>query len=482
MSYQLAHFTSLTSTDVLVLGLFDDHQLPEFATELDQTYHGMLTRLASQLNEPGDFIWQSDLNYHRVLLIHCGSHAAFSPTILQKRITDLMAQLFKQRVQSATICLPQVAEKTADWQVEQICLLTDAQRYQFLAYKSKQVEHRLQTIEIYQPDASEAALTSAQQIAAGIRFTRDLANTPANICTPSYLAEQAEELAAQHQTLSLKVLDKNTMKTLGMGSFLAVAQGSIEPPKLIELQYQGSGTEAPIVLVGKGITFDSGGLSLKPADGMQEMKFDMAGAAAVLGIMKACALLELPLNVIGLMACAENLPSGTAVKPGDVVKSMSGQTIEIINTDAEGRLVLADTLTYAEQFNPAFVLDMATLTGAVVVALGHVYSGFMTKDDGLAELILKASEISGDKSWRLPLDEAYQDALDSPVADFVNARFDRAGGSITAACFLSRFTEKYRWAHLDIAGTAWISGKQSNATGRPVSMIMQILRQAAYAR
>ena len=234
--------------------------------------------------------------------------------------------------------------------------------------------------------------------------------------------------------------------------------------------------------MGKGITFDSGGLSLKPADGMAEMKYDMAGAASVLGTLKACALLKLPINVVGLLACAENLPGGTAVKPGDIITSMSGQTVEIINTDAEGRLVLADALTYAERFEPRFVIDMATLTGAVIVALGNVNSGLMTNDEALAQLILSAASESEDKVWRLPLDADYQEAIDSPLADMLNATFDRSAGSITAACFLSRFTDKYRWAHLDIAGTAWVSGKKRNATGRPVSLLIQLLRHVADSR
>ena len=227
--------------------------------------------------------------------------------------------------------------------------------------------------------------------------------------------------------------------------------------------------------------FDSGGISIKPADGMNEMKFDMAGAASVLGTIKACALLNLPINIIGLLACAENMPGGGAIKPGDIITTLAGHTVEIVNTDAEGRLVLADALTYAEQFNPRLVIDIATLTGAVIVALGSISTGVMTPDDDLANLILTAARDSEDKAWRLPLDEAYQEALDSPIADMINASFDRSAGSITAGCFLSRFTEKYRWAHLDIAGTGWVSGKKRNATGRPVPLLVQLLRDLAHA-
>lgn len=267
-----------------------------------------------------------------------------------------------------------------------------------------------------------------------------------------------------------------------MGALLAVAQGSDQPPRLIDIHYQGDKNSAPVILVGKGITFDSGGLSIKPANAMDEMKYDMSGAASVLGVIKACALLKLPINLIGIIASAENLISGSAVKSGDIVTTMSGQTVEIINTDAEGRLVLADALTYAEQYNPDFVIDIATLTGAIIVALGNIATGYMTKDEQLAKSIERAANESQDKVWRMPLDEAYQDALDSPLADMINASFDRTAGSITAACFLSRFTEKYRWAHLDIAGTAWISGKKRNATGRPVPLLIQLLRHVANSR
>ena len=360
----------------------------------------------------------------------------------------------------------------------------DAQRYQLLAFKTqKNTPHNIQSIEFFMPGANPTTIQSAKAIAEGIDFTRTLANYPANICTPTYLALQATELAHQMPKIDVKILDREQMQALGMGALLAVAQGSHEPPQLIELQYHGAGNDsAPVILIGKGITFDSGGISIKPADGMNEMKYDMAGAASVLGTLKACARLNLPINVVGLLACAENMPGGGAVKPGDIITSMSGLTVEIINTDAEGRLVLADALTYAERFNPRLVIDMATLTGAVIIALGHYATGVMTNDEELAELILNASRESEDPAWRLPLHEAYQEALDSPIADMINSTFDRSAGSITAGCFLSRFTKKFRWAHLDIAGTAWVSGKNRNATGRPVALLVQLLRDLAHAR
>jgi len=476
MNYGLIKTPALDTTECLVLGVFDDGKLPDFTIKINEQYNGLLSRLTAKLHEEGDTIWQADVDGHGLLVIHCGSKSAFSAEKLTKRITDIATILLKQRIAQATICLPELGMHTPDWQVQQMILQLESTRYQLLDFKSKHKKtHQLESILFYLPGASNAAIDAGQAIAEGVRFTRTLANFPANVCTPTYLAEQAMELAQHHDELHAKILGREEMKKMGMGALLAVAQGSVEPPQLIELQYHGAGDTPPIVLVGKGITFDSGGLSLKPADAMTEMKYDMAGAASVLGTMKACALLKLPINLIGIVACAENMPSATAVKPGDVVTSMSGQTIEILNTDAEGRLVLADALTYAERFQPDFVIDLATLTGAIIVALGNVATGFMTTDDNLAKLIETAASESVDKVWRMPLDEAYQGALDSPIADMVNATFDRTAGSVTAACFLSRFTDKYRWAHMDIAGTAWVTGKKCNATGRPVPLLIQLL-------
>lgn len=483
MNYGLTSKPLLTSSDCLVLGIFSDATLPDFALQLDEEHHGLITKLAKKATEPGDAVWQSDVQGSSLFIIQCGKKAEFNANGLQKRITEITDALIKQRFSSATLCLPQLSTQSAEWQLEQMTVQMDAIRYQLLDFKKKSPKmHRLETITFYLPNASEQSLEFAKATAAGIALTRDLANMPGNVCTPTYLGEQAQALAHQFKEMTCKVMGPDEMQKMGMGTLLAVAQGSDQPPRFIDIQYKGAGDTAPIILVGKGITFDSGGLSIKPAPGMDEMKYDMCGAASVLGTLKACALLGLPINVIGLIASAENLPGGSAVKPGDIVTSMSGQTVEIINTDAEGRLVLADALTYAERYKPKFVLDIATLTGAMVVALGAVATGFMTPDDELAKLLEEAAKISQDKVWRLPLDEAYQEALDSPLADMINANFDRTAGSIVAACFLSRFTEKYRWAHLDIAGTAWVSGKKRNATGRPVPLLTQLIRHVANTR
>ncbi len=483
MNYGLTQKPSLTHSECLVLGIFSDADLPEFALTLDKEHHHIITKLAQRATDPGDAVWQTDVQGHSLLIVQCGKKAEFTPGKLQKRLIEITDSLIKQRFSSATLCLPQLEQHAAEWQLEQMIIQIDNLRYQLLDFKKKSLKpHKLEAITFYLPGANEKVLELALAITQGVELTRHLANMPANICTPTYLGEQATQLAKQFESIQCTVMGPEEIRQMGMGALLAVSQGSDQPPKLIDIQYKGAGNTAPIILVGKGITFDSGGLSIKPANAMEEMKYDMAGAASVLGTLKACALLKLPINVIGLIASAENMLSGAAIKPGDIITSMSGQTIEVINTDAEGRLVLADALTYAERYNPEFVIDIATLTGAMIVALGCVATGFMTNDDLLATLLERAAKESEDKVWRMPLDEAYQDAIDSPLADMINAGFDRSAGSITAACFLSRFTEKYRWAHLDIAGTAWISGKKRNATGRPVPLLTQLIRHVANSR
>jgi leucyl aminopeptidase len=323
--------------------------------------------------------------------------------------------------------------------------------------------------------ALRADLRTAGAIASGVALARDLGNRPGNHCTPSHLAEQAVALAEQHASLSTRVLEEAEMAELGMGSLLSVAAGSRQPAKLIVVEYMGAGEdERPVVLVGKGVTFDTGGISLKPSATMDEMKFDMCGAASVLGVMQAAAEMRLPANVVGIIPATENMPDGQATKPGDVVTSMSGQTIEILNTDAEGRLILCDAITYAERYKPDVVIDIATLTGACVIALGAPASGLFSNDDALAEALLQAGQDSGDRAWRMPLWKDYEEQLKSNFADVANVG-GREAGAVTAACFLARFARKLRWAHLDIAGAAWRSGKNKGATGRPVPLLCHYL-------
>ncbi len=329
-----------------------------------------------------------------------------------------------------------------------------------------------------QAKAVSEGLERGRALASGIGLARELANRPANHATPTVLAETAQAMGKEFG-FKVEVLDRKACEKLGMGSFLAVAQGSDEPLKFIVAHYQGAAkAQAPIVLVGKGITFDTGGISLKPGPEMDEMKFDMGGAASVLGTLRAVAELKPKVNLVVIVPACENMPSGRAVKPGDVVKSMSGKTIEILNTDAEGRLILCDALTYAERFKPAAVVDVATLTGACVIALGHVHSGLYASDEDLATELLLAGQAALDTAWRMPLDEEYEEGLKSHFADLPNIA-GRAGGSITAALFLKQFTSAYKWAHLDVAGTAWKSGSAKGGTGRPVGLLTHFVLNRA---
>lgn len=479
MHYGLTQTPEILPNTCTVLGFFSDETPTTFA----KTEQDFIEKFSSRLHEEGEMLNHTDTKNHTWLFIHCGKKHTFNSLKLQKRLKEIATLLIQYKTKNVTFCMPHITNETPDRQLEQMMLQLDASFYQFLEFKTKTPKpHALESIHFHLPKASKKALNEALCIIEGVHLTKRLANLPANICTPTYLAEQAAALSGELENLTCKIMTREDMQAMGMGALLAVAQGSNQPPRLIETHYFGGGNAPTVVLVGKGITFDSGGISIKPAASMEEMKFDMCGAASVLGAIKACALLKLPINVVGLMACAENMPSGTATKPGDIVNTMSGLTVEIVNTDAEGRLVLADALTYAERFNPEWVIDLATLTGAMVVALGSINTGFMTKDDALAKLIEDAALKSQDKAWRMPLDDAYQPAMDSPIADMHNATADRAAGSITAACFLARFTEKYRWAHMDIAGTAWESGKNRTATGRPTPLLVEILRHVAHSR
>ncbi len=353
--------------------------------------------------------------------------------------------------------------------------------YAFDEYKSKKDAILLQEIELISHNSTlnSQQLTLIHAVQSGQNWARDLANRPANVCFPEYLAEQAQALAAEYpELLKVTVINESQMEELGMHAFLAVSKGSDRPGRVITLEYKMNTEQAPVVLVGKGVTFDTGGISLKPGAGMDEMKYDMCGAASVLGTMRALCEAKLPIHVVGAIAAAENMPSARATRPGDIVTSMSGQTVEILNTDAEGRLVLCDTLTYIARFKPELVIDIATLTGACVVALGSVLTGLFTPDDALANEIQVAGQSSFDRVWRMPVIEDYQEQLDSPFADIANIGGPKAG-AVTAACFLQRFTREYRWAHLDIAGTAWNSGAAKGATGRPVPLLLQFLANRA---
>jgi leucyl aminopeptidase len=419
----------------------------------------------------------------RVLLIGLGKEKEFREKEYLAAISAALRQLNQTGSADATLCLTELNVKKRDtsWNIRQAAIMVSETLYRSDCLKSKKDESTRPLRKLSfcvarrnELPAAETALAQGVAIAAGIDLTKTLGNLPGNICTPSYLADQAKDLA---KTLGLdaQILERQEMEKLGMHSLLSVARGSHQAPKFIILRHTG-GTpgDKPVVLVGKGITFDSGGISLKPGAEMDEMKYDMCGAASVLGTFKALALMKLPLNVVGIIPASENMPGGAATKPGDIVTSMSGQTIEILNTDAEGRLVLCDALTYAERFTPDCVVDIATLTGACVVALGNVASGLLANNDSLATELLDAGQEAYDRAWQLPLWDEYDEQLKSNFADMANIG-GKAAGTITAACFLGRYTHKYPWAHLDIAGTAWRSGKEKGATGRPVPLLSQFL-------
>ena len=475
-------------TATLVLTVSEGRKLGDTARAIDEACGGAIGQVLKRgdiTGKPGQTLLLHhlpNLKAERVLLLGSGK-GELSDRQLRKIASSLLGALKSLGGSDALVALDdlKVKGRTAYGRTRLLVETLAAGNYQFDRFKSEKAESRpLKKITLLASkadlSASERACHEAVAIAAGMAVTRDLGNLPPNLCHPSFLADEARALAKAHKNLKVEVLDEKKLRELGMGSFLAVAQGSEQPPRLIVLNYQGAEkTQKPHVLVGKGITFDTGGISLKPGLNMDEMKYDMCGAASVFGVFQAVLQLQLPINLVGLLACAENMPSGRATRPGDIVTSMSGQTIEILNTDAEGRLVLCDTLTYAERFKPQSVIDIATLTGACIVALGSNVSGLMGNNDTLIKQLLKAGEAADDRAWQLPLFDEYQEQLDSPFADIANIGGPKAG-TITAGCFLSRFAKQYHWAHLDIAGTAWVSGgKDKGGTGRPVPLLTQYL-------
>ncbi|ARO87346.1 leucyl aminopeptidase [Nitrosospira lacus] len=473
----------------VAVGVFAPGKLTEAAEAMDKIaggYIGSILRSGDMKGKAGSTLVLHNVPgtlCERVLLVGLGKEQEINDKAYRDAVLAAFKALHETGATDATLFLTDVPvkERDAAWKVSQAVIVAMESIYRFDRLKSKTEGAKphlrkvtLGTTSRAELAVSEESLRQGLAIADGMNLAKNLGNLAPNFCTPTYLAEQAVSIARTYK-LKATVLEQKDMEKLGMGSLLAVARGSRQPAKLIALEYWGQAKkEKPVVLVGKGITFDTGGISLKPAAEMDEMKYDMCGAASVLGTISAIAQMRLPLNVIGIIPTTENMPGGNATKPGDVVTSMSGQTIEILNTDAEGRLILCDALTYAERYEPDTVIDIATLTGACVIALGHVASGLLSNDDKLAEELLRASGRAADPAWRLPLWDDYQEQLKSNFADIANIG-GRAGGTITAACFLSRFTRKYRWAHLDIAGTAWKSGKEKGATGRPVPLLTQFL-------
>ena len=480
----------------VVVGVFEPRKLSLAGEMIDRSANGYLTeiiRRGDMDGKPGTTLLLHNVPNtlcERVLLVGLGKERSFKDKEYRDAVRTAVKALADTGALEASVFLPELPVKRREtgWKVEQAVVVAMESVYRFDRLKSKQDEARrslrrlvLNISSRTELAAGEEAAQRGQAIAAGMNLAKDLGNLPGNHCTPTYLAEQAQELAKAYK-LKVEVLEQKEMEALGMDSLLSVARGSRQPPKLIVLQYRGGAKkQKPVVLVGKGITFDAGGISLKPPADMDEMKYDMSGAGSVLGTLKAVAELKLPLNLVGIIPTCENLPDGNANKPGDIVTSMSGQTIEILNTDAEGRLILCDALTYAERFEPEAVVDIATLTGACVIALGNHASGLLSNHDALARELIHAGETACDRAWQLPLWDDYQEQLSSNFADMANIG-GRAGGTITAACFLSRFAKKFDWAHLDIAGTANKSGKDKGSTGRPVPLLTHFLIKKAVGK
>jgi len=481
---------AVAKSGCVVVGIHDNQKLSQAAQALDKK--GAIAAAVKSgdiTGKAGSTLLMRGIDgvaAERVLLVGLGAEGETSEKDFNAAVQGAFKALASLGATDAIIALPldNVKGRDAAWGLRAAVLAGRESVYRSDTLKSKKevtktgVKKVVFATSAATDKGARDAVAQAVALANGIELTKDLGNLPGNVCTPTYLANTAKKIAKDFK-LQVEVLDRKQIEALKMGSFLSVTNGTDEPPKFIVLKHMGGkAKDAPVVLVGKGITFDSGGISLKPGAGMDEMKYDMCGAGSVLGTMRAIAEMKLKLNVIGVIAACENMPSGRATKPGDIVTSMSGQTIEILNTDAEGRLILCDALTYAERFKPAAVVDIATLTGACVTALGNHNSGLFTRHDdahdALADELLAAGRETGDTAWRMPIGDLYQEQLKSNFADMANIG-GPAGGSITAACFLERFTKKYTWAHLDIAGTAWKGGAAKGATGRPVSLLTTFL-------
>ena len=472
-------------TSCLVIGAFEDAPMHASAELVDQACAGVL----QQLIKSGDINtdWKgttllhglNGVNAKRILVLGCGKIEKFNKVRYDSVCSSAGTFLRDHATTSAHICLHEIGvnQTTDDWRLRQAAVNLVRSNYRYTATKKPKDDDNQPLLSASfnaSPDM-QAVLDEATGIAKGYVRSKELGNLPPNICNPAFFAETAQEFADSYRNVSLEILDEDQMAELKMNALLAVGRGSEFGSKLIILKYRGKDEDSrPIVIVGKGITFDSGGLSIKPGPNMEQMKFDMGGAASVLGAFEACADMQLPINLICIIAAAENMPDGNAYRPGDVLTSMSGKTIEVLNTDAEGRLVLCDALTYSQRFNPAALIDVATLTGAAVVALGHHASVIMSKHDDLVEELINAGETAVDRGWRLPIWDEYQPQLKSTFADMKNVG-GMAAGSITAGCFLSRFTEGQRWAHIDCAGSTWIWGGDKGSTGRPAGMLTQFL-------
>jgi leucyl aminopeptidase len=486
---------SRIATACVIVGVYENGKAGSAAENIDKDGKGAISKLVRQgdINgKLGSSLMLSQVpgvRAQRVLVIGLGKISQFGVTQFRRALATAATQIKDSKIRDV-VCYLNI-EKVSNADAYYLARYTTETfgnvMYRYSETKSGKKPKVLSLGKICVAATSRADASKAlkgaqhgQAIADGMSLAKDLGNLPPNICTPAYLGRTAQKIARQHKSVTTKVLGEAEIKRLGMASFLSVTSGTTLPAKLIVMQYKGAARAKPVVLVGKGITFDAGGISLKPGPGMDEMKFDMCGAASVIATMAVVAKLKLPINLTVVVPTCENLPSGTATRPGDIVTSMSGKTIEILNTDAEGRLILCDALTYARRFKPDVVIDVATLTGACVVALGHHRTAVMSRSDELASQITDAGVAADDRAWHLPLADEYEQQLKSNFADFANVG-GREGGAITAGCFLSKFTEGLNWAHLDIAGTAWRSGGEKGSTGRPVPMLTEFVLRRAHA-
>ena len=491
LQFSLSQQSPETNTaPCIVVGVFEERMLSSAAARIDEKSGGAIKRLIESgdiSGKPGTtnlLFALTNVTAPRVLVVGLGEQKKFDAMRFQRACVESARALKGLPLDNATSYLTEidVPGKDAAWKVRSAALSADAQVYKYTATfkpREKPKTPELAAMSFAAAETAAPALILAAAIADGVRFARELGNLPPNICNPAYIAEQSQKLANEHPGVSCEILEEADMRKLGMGALLGVSQGSAFPPKLIILQWRGAAeVDKPYALVGKGITFDTGGISIKPSAGMEEMKFDMCGGAGMLGAFLAAVELKIKLNLVCVVPAVENMPGSKAQRPSDVVTSMSGQTVEVLNTDAEGRLILCDALTFVQKYNPQVIIDAATLTGACVVALGKHATGLMSKDDALADELLAAGNETLDRAWRLPLWDDYQSQLDTGYADIANIG-GKYAGAITAGCFLARFTEGYRWAHLDIAGTAWEEGRKGSATGRPVPMLVQYLLDRA---
>ncbi|OCG58648.1 leucyl aminopeptidase [Gilliamella sp. Nev5-1] len=490
MEFQIKNSAIITKqkTECLVISIASGKNQSDFVKDIDNSTNGLVSQLiksgdiSSELGRTTLLYANSNNLKRKLLFVGCDKAKNFDLSQAKKVIQAVIKEVLAKKIKNIAWDLLTINEANNAKIAKQLPQIVSDITYQFDEFKTtKTPVPSLTNVTLFTHNENElpqlaSNLLQGQIIADAIATTKTIANMPSNVCNAKYLADQGKQLGKLHSPLKVTCLGEDELAKLNMNAYLAVGRGSENESIMTIIEYAGAKDKQakPYVLVGKGLTFDSGGISIKPSAGMDEMKYDMCGAATVYGVMQAVAELKLPINVIGIMAGCENMPDGNSYRPGDILTTMSGTTVEVINTDAEGRLVLCDVLTYVERYNPKAVIDIATLTGACIVALGHHYTGVMGNNDQLITQLVSASQKAGDKAWALPIDNDFQEQIKSTCADIVNAG-GRDGGTITAACFLSRFTEKYKWAHLDIAGTAWSSGAKKGATGRPVAMLIQYL-------